>query len=145
MAPAAFPTSGSASPASALSFVDPLRGKGRPPVRGGQYGARRDYGMHIGTDWPAPLGSPIYPSWGGGTARVTSSRLGGNTVTIDHGGGRTTKYMHLGRVNVQDGQQVGPDDVVGMIGMTGRSTGPHLHYQEYLNGKPVNPASHRRK
>ena len=84
---------------------------------------------------------PISSGYGGGVARTSSSKNGGNIVTIDHGGGVLTRYMHLDKVNVRDGQQIGPDDVVGLLGRTGRASGPHLHYQVLVNGRPVNPAS----
>lgn len=78
-------------------------------------------------------------------ARVGRSRLGGNIVSIDHGNGYLTKYMHLDGVNVKDGQQVGPDDVIGLLGMSGRATGPNLHYQILKNGRPVNPEDYWRR
>lgn len=131
MAPAGF----------AGSFTDPLRGKGRQPVPGGGYGASRDYGAHYAVDYPGARGTPVYSGYGPGVARVGSSRLGGNTVTVDHSNGYQTRYAHLDGVNVRDGQQIGPDDVIGSLGMTGRATGPNLHYQVLRNGRPVNPAS----
>lgn len=108
------------------------------------FGARRDYGAHKGTDYRGARGTPVYSSNGGGIYRRGSSRLGGNIATIDHGGGVVSKYMHLDRFGFADGQRIGPDDVVGYIGMTGRTTGPHLHQEVWVNGKPINPATYYR-
>ena len=63
----------------------------------------------------------------------------GNSVEIEHGGGIVTKYAHLQRATVKPGQWVKRGEVLGYIGMTGRTTGPHLHYEVRLNGVPVNP------
>lgn len=120
-------------------YSDPLRGAGKAPVRGGEYGAGRDYGAHQGDDWPAPNGTPVYSGHGAGVAKVSKSKLGGTTVTIDHGDGVVTRYMHLSTVAVQNGQTVTGDTPIGQVGVTGRSTGPHLHYEARVNGRPVDP------
>ncbi len=125
------------TPAS-FSYSDPLHGAGRTPVPGGKFNAKRDYGGHQGIDMPAAQGTPIFAS-APGTVKVSRSALGGNTVTIDHGGGRVTRYMHLGDVSVKDGDRVTPDTKLGGVGMTGRTSGPHLHYEVRENGKPVDP------
>lgn len=128
-----------------IGFTDPLRGRGAPPIPGGRYGASRDYGAHLATDYRGARGTPVYSGLGGGTARVKlNNGNAGNTVDIDHGNGYLTRYMHLDGVNVRNGQQVGPDDILGRLGMTGRATGPNLHYQVLHNGRPVNPAQRRR-
>lgn len=124
---------------SSFSYSDPLHGAGGTPVHGGQYNASRDYGSHHGVDKPAPLGTAVYAA-APGRVKISHSALGGNIVTVDHGGGRVTRYMHLGKVSVKDGDEVSPDTVLGGVGMTGRSTGPHLHYEVLENGKPVDPS-----
>lgn len=129
-------TAGDAS--ASFSYSDPLRGMGRQPVPGGKFNAARDYGGHKGADIPAPMGAPVHASMPG-TARVSSSKLGGNIVTVDDGAGHVTRYMHLGKVNIKDGDQVTPDTVIGAVGVTGRSSGPHLHYEVMQNGKSVDP------
>lgn len=121
-----------------FSYSDPLHGAGRTPVPGGQFGAGRDYGSHKGVDIPAAMGSPVYSS-SPGIARVTSSKLGGTTVTVDDGNGHVTRYMHLGKVSIKDGDRVTPDTQIGAVGVSGRSSGPHLHYEVLQNGKAVDP------
>ncbi len=121
-------------------LADPLRGKGGPPVHGGPFGASRDYGAHNAVDYTGAEGTPVYPSVGTGTARVSRSKKGGNIVTIDHGNGLVTRYMHLGRVDVQEGQQVSAETPIGTLGKTGRASGPNLHFEVKLNGKPVDPS-----
>lgn len=123
---------------STVVIGDPLRGKGRGPVPGGQYGAGRDYGSHHGVDYPAPKGTAVF-STGLGTAKVSKSEKGGNIVSVEQPDGTVWKFMHLGAVKVKDGDQVTPDTVIGTVGMTGRSTGPHLHAEVWKDGKAVDP------
>jgi murein DD-endopeptidase MepM/ murein hydrolase activator NlpD len=66
----------------------------------------------------------------------------GNAVVIDHGGGMATLYGHQSRIAVSEGQQVNAGDVIGYVGSTGMSTGPHLHFEVRISGNPVNPASY---
>lgn len=120
------------------AYTDPLHGMGREPVPGGRFNAHRDYGGHQGIDIPAREGTPVFPS-AGGIARVSRSELGGNIVAVDHGDGRVTRYMHLGAVAVKDGERVGPDTQIGGVGMTGRTSGPHLHYEVRENGRLIDP------
>lgn len=99
--------------------------------------------MHAGVDFGAPAGSPIYAvgdatvafaGWGGGH---------GNHVKLDHGGGWGTGYSHMSRIAVSPGSRVRAGQVIGYVGSTGLSTGPHLHYELYRNGVKVNPMSVR--
>lgn len=97
--------------------------------------------MHQGIDFAAPTGTPVVASAGG---RVAQSGWGGgygNIVVIDHGKGMKTRYAHLHRMNVKAGQQVSQGQVIGQVGSTGMSTGPHLHYEVWQNGRPVDPRS----
>lgn len=127
---------------ASTSPFDPLDGAGRMPVNGGGYGAARDYGAHNAVDIPAARSTPIKPERVG-TATVSRSAKGGNIVTIDYGDGTKDKFMHLDQVRVESGDRVTADTVVGTVGSTGRSSGPHLHWQRLQGGKAVNPLENR--
>jgi murein DD-endopeptidase MepM/ murein hydrolase activator NlpD len=95
--------------------------------------------MHNGLDFTAPQGTPIYAT---GDGTVTTAGMGtgtGNHVIINHGYGYETVYMHMVRVKARDGQHVKRGEVIGWVGSTGASTGPHCHYEVHINGTPVDP------
>ena len=97
--------------------------------------------MHAGVDFGAPSGSPIFAV---GDAKVIYSGWHGghgNYVKLDHGGGYATAYGHMSRIAVPNGARVHAGQVIGYVGSTGLSTGPHLHYELYRNGTVVNPLS----
>ncbi|HEX4847081.1 MAG TPA: M23 family metallopeptidase [Novosphingobium sp.] len=120
------------------------------PVYGGRvtsgFGARRHpvlgyTRMHAGIDFGAPHGAPIY-AVGDATVIFSGWHGGhGNYVKLDHGGGYATAYAHMSRIAVPSGQRVRAGQVIGYVGSTGLSTGPHLHYELYRNGQAVNPLS----
>jgi murein DD-endopeptidase MepM/ murein hydrolase activator NlpD len=90
-------------------------------------------------DFTAPIGTEIYAT-GNGTVRLAGWRQGyGNTVEINHGFGYKTLYGHMYKIHVKVGQKVNRGDVIGLVGNTGKSTGPHLHYEVHLRGKVMNP------
>jgi murein DD-endopeptidase MepM/ murein hydrolase activator NlpD len=94
---------------------------------------------HTGVDLAAPIGSPIYAT-SDGIVSMADWRGGyGLFVSLDHGGGVQTRYGHMSQLNVVAGQQVHKGDVIGRVGSTGLSTGPHLHYEVRLNGQAVDP------
>lgn len=94
---------------------------------------------HNGEDIPAATGTPVHAP-NAGIARLAKDRyFGGKTVFIEHGAGLFTFYMHLSKINVSDGQQIAPGDVIGEVGASGRATGPHLHWGGRLNDARVNP------
>ncbi|HEX7854269.1 MAG TPA: peptidoglycan DD-metalloendopeptidase family protein [Sphingobium sp.] len=97
--------------------------------------------MHAGVDFGAPWGSPIYAASSGRV--VFAGRHGGhgNYVKIDHGSGIDTGYGHMSRIAAYAGEMVRQGQVIGYVGSTGLSTGPHLHYEVYRNGAPINPLS----
>jgi murein DD-endopeptidase MepM/ murein hydrolase activator NlpD len=96
---------------------------------------------HNGIDIPASTGTPIRAA-GGGTVTFSGWNGGyGNTVIIDHGGGLTTMYSHNTRNSAVVGQVVERGEIIAYVGSTGRSTGPHLHYEIRRNGTAVNPIS----
>ncbi len=95
--------------------------------------------MHNGLDFTATQGTPIYST---GDGRVTTAGPGtgtGNHVIINHGYGYETVYMHMVRIKVRDGQLVKRGQIIGWVGSTGASTGPHCHYEVHINGRPVDP------
>jgi len=95
--------------------------------------------MHSGLDFRAPTGERVRAT-GAGTVTIASWHGGyGRMVEIDHGNGLTTRYAHLSEVLVRDGQRVQPGQFVGRVGSTGRSTGPHLHYETRLDGEALDP------
>jgi murein DD-endopeptidase MepM/ murein hydrolase activator NlpD len=108
------------------------------------FGARLDPflgrpALHTGVDFRAVSGSPARAT-AGGTVIIAGYTGGyGNMVEIDHGNGITTRYGHLSEIDVTVGQVVAKDAVIGHTGSTGRSTGPHLHYEVRVDGAPIDP------
>lgn len=96
--------------------------------------------LHSGLDFRAPSGTEVHATAPGKV--VSAGRNGGygRMVVIDHGNGMTTRYAHLSRISVKKGQAVAAGEIVGKVGTTGRSTGPHLHYEIRRDGKAVDPA-----
>lgn len=95
--------------------------------------------LHNGLDFAGPFLTPIY-STAPGVVSFTGQRTGyGNVVEIDHGGGFKTRYAHLAAYSVQVGQRVAVGQRIASMGSTGRSTGPHVHYEIWADGKPRNP------
>lgn len=108
------------------------------------YGTRRDpftgdKDFHPGLDISADYGQPIHATADGTITSASASGAYGNLVVIDHGYGITTRYGHLSRFAVMNGQQIRRGDVIGYVGSTGRSTSPHLHYEILVNGQLTNP------
>jgi len=98
--------------------------------------------FHTGIDLTARTGTPVYATGNGLVIRADYSSGGyGNMVIISHGFGYETYYAHLSKILVKPGQKVKRGDLIGLVGNTGRSTAPHLHYEVRLNGKPVNPVN----
>ena len=102
------------------------------PVLGG----RR---AHLGVDLAGPVGTPIHATADGVVGRADWFSGYGLYVQLEHGGALETRYGHMSRLNVEAGQQVHKGDVIGYIGSTGRTTGPHLHYEVRVAGLAVNP------
>lgn len=95
--------------------------------------------FHPGLDFKGPLGAPIYAA-ARGTVSFVGQRAGyGNCVEIDHGNGLVTRYAHMSAFRTQVGKRVVPGEEIGLIGSTGRSTGPHLHFEVRIGDRPVNP------
>ena len=105
------------------------------------YGDRR---FHYGVDLSAPSGTPIVATRSGVVTRAYYSSSGGYTVEIDHQDGYSSKYLHQTHYIVSAGQYVSAGQVIGYVGSTGTSTGPHLHFSILYNGEHVNPANYIR-
>ncbi len=95
--------------------------------------------MHSGLDFTAPQGTPIYATGDGVVTTAGGGTGTGNHVIINHGYGYETEYMHMVRVKARVGQRVKRGEVIGWVGSTGASTGPHCHYEVHINGNPVDP------
>lgn len=102
------------------------------PVLGG----RR---QHKGVDLAEPVGTPVYATADGVVSRADWFSSYGLYISLEHGADIQTRYGHLSRLNVATGQAVHKGDVIGYVGSTGRSTGPHLHYEVRIAGASVNP------
>ena len=118
------------------------------PVDGtleGGFGGRRNpfggsgYEFHSGQDIEAPWGAPVFAGASGRVSFVGWQNGYGQLVVVDHGGGLTTRYGHLSHINVELNQTVSRAQLLGKVGSTGRSTGPHLHYEVRINDQAVNP------
>ncbi|MDR1388687.1 MAG: M23 family metallopeptidase [Treponema sp.] len=120
-------------------FIWPVRGRltsyygyRRSPFTGGR-------SFHAGLDIAAPNGYPIKAAMAGRVQSMGWDNTYGNFVVISHQGGYRTLYGHMSRTATQSGAYVNVDDVIGYVGSTGQSTGPHLHFTVYKNGATVNP------
>ena len=98
--------------------------------------------FHRGLDIAYPSGTPIVAAADGKVTRVGKMGNLGNVITIDHGYGFVTRYGHLSKYEVKRGQKISRGDVIGLMGKSGRVTGPHLHYEVWRNGKALNPRDH---
>jgi murein DD-endopeptidase MepM/ murein hydrolase activator NlpD len=134
------------------SYEEVLRKRGYTPtiwpVDGkleGGFGGRRNpfggsgYEFHSGQDIEADMGAPVVAGASGQVSFVGWQNGYGQLVIVDHGGGLSTRYGHLSQIDVNAGEQVSRGQLLGKVGSTGRSTGPHLHYEVRINDEPVNP------
>ncbi|NLC71395.1 MAG: M23 family metallopeptidase [Desulfuromonadaceae bacterium] len=117
----------------------PVRGQISSPfgVRKSPFSGRQIF--HEGIDIVAPLGTPVFASAKGTVSTAGYNAGYGNLIVVDHGNGFQTAYGHNSKIFVKVGQQVKKGQKIASVGSTGRSTGPHLHYEVRLHGKPVNP------
>ncbi|HKS29597.1 MAG TPA: M23 family metallopeptidase [Pyrinomonadaceae bacterium] len=132
------PRTGSAS--ANIPSIWPVMGSLRSGVgvRGNPFGGPgTEY--HKGQDIAAPMGTPVIATADGTIIIAGWQRGYGWVVYIDHGNGITTRYGHLSRIDVELGQTIRRGEQLGLVGSTGRSTGPHLHYEVRINGQPVSP------
>ncbi len=108
------------------------------------FGTRRSYAglldsFHAGVDFGSPAGAPIYAPAAGRVALAEQLQVRGNATIIDHGWGAYSGFWHQSQINVAVGQMVAPGDLIGWVGNTGLSTGPHLHWEMWVSGVPVDP------
>ncbi|MGR3364426.1 MAG: DUF5930 domain-containing protein [Maritimibacter harenae] len=117
------------------------------PVRPGSYRFTSGFGqrwgrLHAGTDMAGPVGTPIYATAEGVVIHADWQSGYGRLVKIQHEFGIETRYAHMSRIRVKKGQRVSRGDRIGDMGNSGRSTGPHLHYEVRVGGKAVNPMTY---
>ena len=129
---------------ASIPAIQPVSNKDLKRMASG-YGYRIDphyktRAFHAGMDFTAPRGTPIYATGDGVVTRADRKAKGyGNHVRIDHGYGYETLYAHMYKIKVRPGQKVKRGDIIGLVGNTGKSVGPHCHYEVRKNGKPLNP------
>ncbi len=129
---------------AAIPAIQPISNKSLDRIASG-FGYRidpvyKERRAHLGLDFTAPQGTPIYAT-ADGTVRDAGFNTGGygNRVVINHGYGYETLYGHMYRIKARVGQSVRRGEVIGYVGNTGKSTGPHCHYEVHKNGIPVDP------
>ena len=129
---------------AAIPSIQPVSNKNLNRIASG-FGYRidpiyKDRRLHAGLDFTASSGTPIYAT-ADGVVRDAGFNTGGygNRVLINHGFGYETTYSHMYKIKVRIGERVKRGEVIGYIGNTGKSTGPHLHYEVHRNGVPVDP------
>ncbi len=129
---------------AAIPSIQPIRNKDLKRIASG-YGYRKDPftkkpRMHWGMDFTAPTGTPIYATGDGIVKRADNRASGfGKHIRIDHGFGYVSLYAHMSKYKVKRGQKVKRGEIIGYVGNTGRSAGPHLHYEIFKDGKKINP------
>lgn len=124
------------------SFAHPLQEK----PEGGRFGSLRiindqPRNPHSGADYGVPKGTPVHAANAGTVVLAAEHFFAGNSIYIDHGDGIVTMYFHLDQILVKVGQNVKKGDIIGKVGSTGRSSGPHLHFGVNYRGARVNPKS----
>ena len=128
---------------SCIPAIQPISNKNLTRIASGfGYRVHPIYGipkMHNGLDFTAPQGTAIYATGDGTVATAGEGSGTGNHVIINHGYGYETVYMHMVRIKTHVGQHVKRGEVIGWVGTTGASTGPHCHYEVHVNGRPVDP------
>ncbi|MBZ0235411.1 MAG: M23 family metallopeptidase [Deltaproteobacteria bacterium] len=128
-----------------LPDLTPLLASPVPGVESSGFGWRRDpmnkrARFHRGTDFRADRGTPVYAAGPGMVAFTGRQRGYGKVIYIDHGGGLVTRYAHLNRIEIEAGTPILAGLRIGQVGSTGRTTGPHLHFEVRIEGRAVDPS-----
>ena len=129
-----------------IPAIQPVSNKDLKQTASG-YGTRIDpiyktVKFHSGMDFSANVGIPVYATGNGVVRKAGWEGLYGNCIQIDHGFGYVTRYAHLSKIDVRVGQKVVRGETIGKVGTTGKSTGPHLHYEVMVKGQIVNPVNY---
>lgn len=129
-----------------IPAIQPVSNKDLKQTASG-YGTRIDpiyktVKFHSGMDFSANVGTPVYATGNGVVRKAGWEGLYGNCIQIDHGFGYVTRYAHLSKIDVRVGQKVVRGETIGKVGTTGKSTGPHLHYEVMMKGQIVNPVNY---
>ncbi|MEJ5188364.1 M23 family metallopeptidase [Treponema sp. J25] len=122
-------------------FIMPIKGRISSPYGWREDPFTGDRRFHAAIDIVAPLGTPVPASREGRVAAVGFNMVYGNYVILSHDGGYQTMYAHLDSVRIQKGQSLSQGAIIGTVGTTGYSTGPHLHFGVFKNGQAINPLS----
>ncbi len=122
------------------NFALPVQGRLSSPFGLKRFFNNQPRNPHSGLDIAAPAGTPITAPAPGTIINIGSYYFNGNTVLLDHGQGLISGYFHMQNISVKPGQSVSRGDLLGTVGATGRVTGPHLHWNIYLNRSKVDPA-----
>ena len=131
---------------AAIPSIQPIPNKDLKRLASG-YGMRmhpilKVIRMHAGCDFSAPQGTPIFATGDGKIIRARYFKTSGNMITIDHGYGYMTKYLHMVKFAVKEGQIVKRGDIIGYVGNTGLSKAPHCHYEIWKDKKHINPVNY---
>jgi len=133
------------APVNSQGFIHPV-----DVPSGSKFGMRRHpiqgtMKLHAGLDYPADIGTPVKATKAGKVTYAGTKGGYGLTVVIDHGGGYESLYAHLSEMTTSVGKEINQADVIGKVGSTGNSTGPHLHFEIIENGKPKDPEGYLSK
>lgn len=129
-----------------IPAIQPVANKDLKQTASG-YGTRIDpiyktVKFHAGMDFSANVGTPVYATGNGTVQKAGWEGLYGYCIIINHGFGYVTRYAHLSKIDVKVGQKVIRGETIGKVGSTGKSTGPHLHYEVHLKGQIMNPVNY---
>ena len=129
-----------------IPAIQPVANKNLKQTASG-YGNRIDpiyktVKFHAGMDFSANVGTPVYATGNGTVQKAGWEGLYGNCIDINHGFGYVTRYAHLSKIDVKVGRKVVRGETIGKVGSTGKSTGPHLHYEVHLKGQIMNPVNY---